>query len=704
MKLEFITLTLKNFLSFGNVEQTVALNNSPYTVITGFNKDISNDDSGNKNGVGKSSLMNALHYALWGRAIGNKITLPNLVNNINKKHMEVSVVFKKDDILYRIERGRNPNYLRFYKGDSEITDESLGDSRDTQSVIEEIIGMNEELFNQTIMLSCGVPIFMNQSTANQKLIIEKVLGVDVITDKINKLKEVIKETKNNINNEEFKISTLKNQQETLKHDYETQISNYKQQKQTWYNTQEGEIKSIEEQIDKLKSIDYDKELRLINETKDYLDKLSKWQNNEKTKQGLISSINREQQMLENINKQINLIDSVDFNKELEIINYNEDLKKKEEEYKNQLLVKQQLKNRYNELSNGYITLSNEKKKVQEKIEKYQSNLCPTCGQVLDREKAEQEVAKLTIELQQYDSAMHQVDIEILETNAKLSECVEDGKIFDYKQGRYSNIEFLNSDKNKSSELNASKSEIVGRINELNTELRAYDMEKPIEPSEYSQFMTINEYYESKSSMDVLNNKLNTVKTQAEPYSNLITELESKLNSIKPIDESLLKDMLDEQEHNNVLLKLLNAPNSYIRQSILDKSLTYLNSKIKQYLEQLGSTISVKFNSDMSIDMRRKGLDLGYVSSGEEGRISIALTLAFRDTWESLSGIESNLLMVDELLDKIGLDVNGKQMMVRCLRHIPNRNIFLVSHDTEINNQSNRVITIVKEKDFSNIEY
>jgi hypothetical protein len=301
-------------------------------------------------------------------------------------------------------------------------------------------------------------------------------------------------------------------------------------------------------------------------------------------------------------------------------------------------------------------------------------------------------------------ALHQVDIEILETNAKLSECVEDGKIFDYKQGRYSNIEFLNSDKNKSSELNASKSEIVGRINELNTELRAYDMEKPIEPSEYSQFMTINEYYESKSSMDVLNDKLNTVKTQVEPYSNLITELESKLNAIETVDETALKEMIDEQEHNNVLLKLLNAPNSYIRQSILDKSLTYLNSKIKQYLEQLGSTISVKFNSDMSIDMRRKGLDLGYVSSGEEGRIAIALTLAFRDTWESLTGMECNLLMVDELLDKIGLDVNGKQMMVSCLKHIPNRNIFLVSHDTEINNQSNRVITIVKEKDFSNIEY
>ena len=703
MKLEFIELKLKNFLSFGNVEQTIKLNDSPYTVITGFNKDISNDDSGNRNGCGKTSIMNALHYCLFGRAIGNKVTLPNLVNNINKKHMEVSLSFIKGNTTYRIERGRSPNYLRFYKGEEEITDESLGDSRDTQSVIEEIIGMNEELFNQTIMLSCGVPIFMNQSTANQKLIIEKVLGVDVITEKINKLKEVIKDTKNNINNEEFKISTLKEQQETLRNNYETQITNYKLQKQDWYNKQEIEIKSIEEQINKLNSIDYDKELRLINETKYYLDNLSKWQNNEKAKQGLISSINREQQMLENINKQINAIDSIDFDKELEIINYNEDLKKKEEEYKNQLLVKQQIKNRYNELSNGYTTLNNEKKKVQNKIEKYKSNICPTCGQVLDKDKAEQEVNKLTVEIQQYDMALHQVDIEILETNAKLSECVEDGKIFDYKQGRYSNVELLNSDKNKSSELNASKSEIVGRINELNTELRAYDMEKPNEPSEYSQFMTINEYYESKSSMDGLNDKLNTIKTQTEPYSNLIADLETKLNSIETVDETELKNLLNNQEHNNVLLKLLNAPNSYIRQSILDKSLTYLNSKIKQYLEQLGSTISVKFNSDMTIDMRRKGLDLGYVSSGEEGRIAIALTLAFRDTWESLSGIECNLLMVDELLDKIGLDVNGKQMMVKCLRHIPNRNIFLVSHDTDINNQSNKILTIVKEKDFSNIE-
>ena len=184
MSIVFKELRLKNFLSFGNVEQVINLTKNDFTLITGINKDKSSDDNGNRNGIGKSSFFNALHYALYGKAIGNKINLPNLVNNINKKNMSVTLLFEKNDVKYRIERGRNPTYLRFYKEDEEITDESLGDSRDTQSYIEQIIGMNDDLFCQTILLSCSVPIFLDQSTSNQKLIIEKVLGVDIISKKI----------------------------------------------------------------------------------------------------------------------------------------------------------------------------------------------------------------------------------------------------------------------------------------------------------------------------------------------------------------------------------------------------------------------------------------------------------------------------------------------------------------------------------------
>ena len=131
MNIEFIELKLRNFLSFGNVIQSIKLNKDACTLITGLNKDKSTEDESEKNGVGKTTIFTAIHYAIFGRAIGNKVTLPNLVNNINKKNMEVTLTFRKDDVLYKIERGRNPAYLRFYKEDEEIADESLGDSRDT---------------------------------------------------------------------------------------------------------------------------------------------------------------------------------------------------------------------------------------------------------------------------------------------------------------------------------------------------------------------------------------------------------------------------------------------------------------------------------------------------------------------------------------------------------------------------------------------
>ena len=97
MKIIFEQIELRNFLSFGNNLQTIVLNKDPYTLINGLNKDKSSDNDGEKNGAGKTSIFQAIHYALFGRSIGNKVTLPNLVNNINKKNMYVSLLFEKDD-------------------------------------------------------------------------------------------------------------------------------------------------------------------------------------------------------------------------------------------------------------------------------------------------------------------------------------------------------------------------------------------------------------------------------------------------------------------------------------------------------------------------------------------------------------------------------------------------------------------------------
>lgn len=207
MNLEFKSITLRNFLSFGNVEETIPLNKELYQVIVGMNRDKS-DSSSDRNGVGKSTIFEALHYAMFGKSIGNKITLGDLINNINKKNMVVTLVFEKNGIEYTIQRGRSPNFLKFFKnGDQVVSDESQGDSRETQKEIEKVLGMNEDIYNQIVCLSCKVPIFTDQTTANQKNIIEHILGINIISEKIECLKALIKETKNSLNNEQFKYNT-----------------------------------------------------------------------------------------------------------------------------------------------------------------------------------------------------------------------------------------------------------------------------------------------------------------------------------------------------------------------------------------------------------------------------------------------------------------------------------------------------------------
>lgn len=118
-------------------------------------------------------------------------------------------------------------------------------------------------------------------------------------------------------------------------------------------------------------------------------------------------------------------------------------------------------------------------------------------------------------------------------------------------------------------------------------------------------------------------------------------------NLTELDSSIIDELTIQQEHQETLLKLLNSPSSFIRKTILDKSLEFLNSKISQYLIKLGSMHTVLFNNDMSITISSMGLDYSYVSSGEEGRINIALMLAFRDVWETLNNCSVNLMMIDD---------------------------------------------------------
>jgi DNA repair exonuclease SbcCD ATPase subunit len=135
------TITVKNFLSVGQVTQSVNFDRNDLTLILGINLDLGGD--GARNGTGKTTLIQALHYALFGSAINN-IRKDNLVNRTNAKHMLVTLDFDVDGKQYRIVRGRKPNILRFYVNNEEQSgstedDAAQGENKETQAEIEIIL-------------------------------------------------------------------------------------------------------------------------------------------------------------------------------------------------------------------------------------------------------------------------------------------------------------------------------------------------------------------------------------------------------------------------------------------------------------------------------------------------------------------------------------------------------------------------------------
>jgi len=134
------TLTVKNFMSVGNQTQAIDFQQKLLTLVLGENLDMGGDDAGSRNGTGKTTIVNALSYALYGEAL-TKIRKDNLVNKTNGKSMLVTIAFEKDGVNYRVERGRKPNVMKYYIDDQEqeLSDVSQGDSRKTQEDLNRMI-------------------------------------------------------------------------------------------------------------------------------------------------------------------------------------------------------------------------------------------------------------------------------------------------------------------------------------------------------------------------------------------------------------------------------------------------------------------------------------------------------------------------------------------------------------------------------------
>ena len=259
-------LTVKNFMSVGNQTQAVDFNKEKLTLVLGENLDQGGDDSGSRNGTGKTTIINALSYALYGQALTN-IKRNNLINKTNSKGMLVTLHFEKDGQDYRIERGRSPNVLKFYVNDQEqeLTDESQGDSRKTQEFISDLLGMSHDMFKHIVALNTYSEPFLSMRQNDQRAIIEQLLGITILSEKAENLKEHIRKTKEEINQETTRIDAV---QKANAHIQDT-IKSLGVKQSAWQNKKRQDIQNLHNAIKELEQLDIEKELELH-------DKLSNW--------------------------------------------------------------------------------------------------------------------------------------------------------------------------------------------------------------------------------------------------------------------------------------------------------------------------------------------------------------------------------------------------------------------------------------------
>lgn len=251
------SVTMKNFLSTGAVTQSVDLTRGGLTLVLGENLDLGGN--GSRNGVGKTTLLQAISYGLFGSPLTN-IKKDNLVNKINQKNMSVSIEFEMNGHRYRIERGRKPQFFRYIVDDENVnsqdTDEAQGENKDTQAEIDKILGMSHSMFKHIVALNTYTEPFLSMGAAKQREIIEELLGITQLSQKAERLKELIKTTKTEIDREELRIRTIKLSNERI----ESAINDIRKRTQQWDLEHRTEIETLEAAISSLADLDVETEL------------------------------------------------------------------------------------------------------------------------------------------------------------------------------------------------------------------------------------------------------------------------------------------------------------------------------------------------------------------------------------------------------------------------------------------------------------
>lgn len=282
-------ITLKNFKSYGNAPQTLELNTEKGELCL--------ISAGN--GFGKSSLVSAFDYVLYGKAKGSKkkwSTLTTIPNRINGGDTLVTINARANNTDIKIERGMSPNILKLYEND--IHNPKAGASS-VNDKIEKYIGMDLDTFKSFISMSMDdFKNFMSLSTDEKQLLLDKLFNLETINILLDILKKMVSNNKKQIIKLESDVSNIDSSIRSIKQSIQNAIIKEKENKDKGIKE---DIKSITESMNSKK----DDFIAL----KEKLDKItSKQQEINANIQKDRTELSKQKNELSNIDKELRLYD------------------------------------------------------------------------------------------------------------------------------------------------------------------------------------------------------------------------------------------------------------------------------------------------------------------------------------------------------------------------------------------------------------
>ena len=677
-------ITLRNFLSIGQVTQAVDFDKKELTLILGENLDLGGD--GARNGTGKTTLIQGLSYALFGVPINN-IRKDNLVNRTNAKGMLVTLEFNVNGTNYKIERGRKPNILKFYVNDvhqkQNEDDTAQGENKETQQLIQKILNMTPDMFRHIVVLNTYSEPFLALKNNEQRDIIEQLLGITLLSEKADIVKDMIRTSKDEIQQEEFRVKAVEEANKRVKE----QIDSFKRRQKLWQTKHDEDLSKFVAEYDELSKIDIDSELQAHKD-------LTIWNQQKKQQETYDALIARQTAWMQKQDKDINALkikmdelSHIDFVSELQahrdLITYNQ-----------QVVLKTAYDSKIESLRKEITKEGKNYTKLETEVNTLKEHKCYACGQDFHDD---QHTTVLTSKVELLNTSKSHLDDLKFQLDELVSNpvIVSDKPVTHYK----TEVEAVR----QSTEIDNIKRQIEEKEHE-NNPFSEQLLDTPsvvLGRQPVTHYDAETEAIEHRTKVSSLLSQIEGKAQETDPYQEQISEMESQ--ALQEINFDKINEITKAMEHQKFLLDLLTSKDSFVRKKIIDQNLSYLNARLTHYLDKIGLPHNVVFKNDLQVEITELGreLDFDNLSRGERNRLILGLSFAFRDVWENLYA-PINTLFIDELIDS-GLDTMGVENALAILKDMSRRrhkSIWLVSHREELAGRVPNVLKVVKENGFT----